>query len=219
MIARLLEVAGYYKPKLVEDKQIVDISFNNTYTDSKGTVTPVVTGYPGGVPIFDQFDGKGALRVNANQGIAFTVGAGKPRLLNTPDWRFEYEIRMVNSLVFKHETILALRKTGQAPAYNFFMWKHAQTSNKIIMTGDLWKVETAPMFADASTMPSNTWRKFAVEHTAADNTTRFYVNDFLRGSRVSTSDVSSDIIEILNQPAPNFFNGWIRNMKFYRAIP
>jgi hypothetical protein len=218
MIARLLEVAGNYKPKPFDDPQIIDISLNNTYTDAKGNSTPTVFGYAGGVPIFEQIDGRGALRVNAGQGITWNVIPGKPRLMNTPNWRFEFEIRMVNPLVFKHETIFVLRRAPLSAAYNFFFWKHAQTNNKIIMTGDQWKVETAPMFADTVTMPTNTWRKFAVTHSAVDNTTRFYVNDVLRGSRVSASDVSCDIIEIINGAAPNFFNGWIRDIKFFKAL-
>lgn len=219
MISRLLEVAGYYKPKK-DEKTIVDISFNNTIDDATGNLVPVVSGYPGGIPVFEQqADGKGALRVNANQGIIYTVGVGKPRMLSTPDWRFEFEAKMVNPLLFKHESLVVFRKAPwSATSYNFHIWKRAQTNNQVIIAGDLWKVETSPMFTDPTIFPTNAWRKYAVEHTAVDNTTRFYVDGVLRGSRVSTSDVSSDTFEVVNGAPPNFFNGWIRNVKVFREL-
>lgn len=209
--------AGVFKPKPA-DKQLVDITFDNTYFDTKLTTEPVIYGYPGGVPVFNQVDGKGALRVRAGQGISFHVIPGKPRLLDTPDWRFEFEARMVDPSVFKHEPILAMRRAPLTNDYNFFFWKHAQTNHTMIVTGDKWKVQTAPMFADNGPMAPSVWRKFAVEHKAVDNTTRFYVNDILRGSRVSTSDVSCDVIEIVKGTAPDFFDGWVRNIKVFREL-
>jgi hypothetical protein len=216
MIARLLEVAGHYKPKPVDDKTIVDISFNNTIADAKGTLLPTVQGYPGGIPIFEQIDGRGALRVNVNQGISYVVGSGKPRLLNTPNWRVEFQVRMVNPGIFKHEPLIVLRTAGQSPGYNFYFWKRAQSANKVIVTGELKKGETDPLFIETTAMVANTWRTYAIERTAVDNTIRFYVDGVQKGTRVSSVDLSSDVLEVLQAAAPNFFNGWIRDLKVFR---
>jgi hypothetical protein len=200
----------------VDPSILVNIPFDKDHLDTVGNTTLAIFGYPNNVPTIEQVGGRGALRVTANQGITYTVIPGKPRLFNTPHWRMEFEVMLVNPTQFKHETVIAFRKASNLSDYMFFFWKRAQNSHRFQVTGSSWKVETAPMFADTTTMSVNVWRKFAIERTEADNTMRFYVNDVLMGSRVTSIDLSCDVIELIKAASPDFFNGWIRNLKITR---
>lgn len=204
--------------KVALDPLLVNIPLDGSLVDLKGRMSPTVMGYPNGIPVFEEIDGRQALKVSVNVGVRFQQPSDIDKLFSTDTWALEFEVRFLDPTVYKHDSILGVRKSTALNDYTMAFWKRAQSGNRVIMTGTDSKSETTPVLIEAVAPTALVWRKYRVEHskTGTTRTLKFFVNGTQVGSKVVVGDYSADIIDILWTPNPNPFNGWIRDLKVYR---
>lgn len=204
--------------KVAMDPLLVNIPLDGSLVDLKGRMSPTVMGYPNGIPVFEEIDGRKALKVSVNVGVRFQQPSDIDKLFSTDTWALEFEVRFLDPTVFKHDSILGVRKSTALNDYTMALWKRAQSGNRVIMLGADSKSETNPILIEAVAPTALVWRKYRVEHskTGSTRTLKFLVNGAQVGSKVVVGDYSADIIDILWTPNPNPFNGWIRDLKVYR---
>lgn len=189
----------------------ISAEFNTDTSETIGLLSTTLVGYGTTNPIVT-VDDRGALRCGYGSGVVFSDPTNSNSLIGTRPFCLEWEMRFVNLSAFKHD--IGVKFSDSTGKILLDIWNREQSGNRLIVIGPN-NTESSPLMIENVTPGSNIWVKYVIQRTNEKHM-QLYVNDNLNFTAMNfTNDLSSSKLTFGTTKNVNYFNGYIRNVKFW----